>query len=402
MQLPLKSVYRQQAAKLAYRRALAYEQQQSYPQAIDAFTQAIAKGYARSFEALVRRGVNRVKVNDLEGAIADFESVIQSDASPDTSADISSNLPLAQAYYQRGLLRQQRGDSLGALADWSDAIAQHPKYPQPYAQRALMLLAQGEHERALADLNSAIAANPTFASAYLQRGNLRHQLGDVLGAIADWEYAICNDFTLESAKQKIEAVHRDAYDARLTQVLAAPLTAKGLSVSVQHSSHQLDIHIHREVGTGVSYYTLPDLIREHLVPLHIAEVHRFRLIGRVGKVNRPDWEQTYDLYKGQPCPPSNWQVAFSTIFLFPPFAIPAFVQAAQVKQAYNKGQYVEALRASKAVKGLCVASSVALGFFTLLPLGYAAYDSMKETPTFKVSEEIEQTTNRPYHEIWKN
>ncbi len=398
MQLPLKTTYQQQVAKLAYRRALTYEQQQSYQQAVDALTQAITSGYANVLEASVRRGINRINVNDFEGAIADFESVIQADA----SAEPSANLAVAKAYYQRGLLRQRGGDGSGALLDWSAAINQHPKYPQPYLQRALILLARGEHAQALADLDLAISTDLTFASAYLQRGNLRHQLGDVLGAISDWEYAICNDFTLESAKQKLEAARRDAYDTQLTQLLAAPLAASGLSVSVQHSSHQLDIHIHREVGTGISYYTLPDLIREHLVPLHLAEIHRFRLIGRAGQVNRPDWDQTYDLYKGQPCPPSNWQVAFSTIFLFPPFAIPALVQAAQVKQAYKKGKYVEALRASKAVKGLCVASSVALGVFTMLPLGYAAYDSMKETPTFQISKEIEQTTNRPYQDIRKN
>ncbi len=410
MQLPLISMYQRQIAKAAYRRACSCERQQAYPQAISAFTQAIAKGYSRPCEALVRRGINRIKVNDLAGAITDFESVIRAITRTDTHTDTSSGISpkisptfsLAQAYYQRGLLRQQRRDQLGAIADWAAAIAAHPTYPQPYFQRALILLDQEKHSQALADLNSAIAADPTFAIAYLQRGNLRHQLGDASGAITDWEYAICNDFTLASAKQKLEDMHRDAYDARLTQVLAAPFAGKGLSVRVQHSARRLDIHVHREVGTGVSYYTLPDLIREHLVPLHLAEVHRFRLIGRVGDVNRPDWNQLYELYKGQPCPPSNWQAAFSTIFLFPPFAIPAFVQAAQVKQSYNKGKYVEALRASKAVKGLCLASSVALGFFTLVPLGYAAYDSMKETPTFKISEELEQTTNRPYHEIWKN
>ena len=398
MTLSLRAVYQQQSAKLVYRRGLTYEQQQSYSEAVRAFSLAIEKGYAYPADALVKRGVNRIQLKDIEGAIADFEAVIETEQ----SADQAPSFSLAQAYHNRALLRQQASNEAGALADWSAAIAHHPTYPQPHYHRALVLLSQGHHAGALADLDAAIAADLTLAVAYLQRGNLRYQLGDIPGAAADWEYAICNDFTLDSARQQLENIQQAAYDAQLTQVLAGPLAEKGLSVKVQHKGYRLDIHVHREVGTGVSYYTLPDLIRKHLVPLHLAEISHFQLIGRAGEVNRPDWNQSYDLYKGQPCPPSNWQAAISTAVMFPPFAIPAFVQAAQVKRSFEKGKYIEALRASKAVKGLCVASSVTLGVFTLLPLGYAAYDSMKENPTFKLAEKTEQVTNRPYQEIFRN
>lgn len=400
----IKTVYRQQAAKLMYRRGVTYQQQQDYRAAVDAFTQAIEGGYVPLVDARVMRGMNFVQLKDGERAIADFEAVIQG-ASPSESmatTSVKHSFSIAQAHYHRGRMRQDAGNEAGALADWSAAIAHHPTFSLPHYHRALVHLSQGLHSEAIADFDAAIEGDPTFALAYFQRGNLRAQLGDMPGAAADWELAIGNDFTLEAARQKLEKIQKAAYDAKLTQVLTEPLTALGLSSKVTYSAQQLEIHVHREVGTGVSYYTLPDVIREHLVPLQLAEVTHFQLIGRVGEVNRPDWNQAYDLYKGQPCPPSNWQAAISTIFLFPPFAIPAFFQAAQVQRAYSKGKYSEALRASKAVKGLCVASSVALGFFTLLPLGYAAYDSMKETPTFSLAEQPEQTTNRPYQEIWKN
>lgn len=383
-----------------FRRGMSYAQQQGYQQAIAAFTQAIEKGYSPLAEAQVMRGIGYIKLKDTENAIADFEAVIAV-AEAETIAQ-ENNLSTARAYHYRGRLRQQSGNEAGALADWSAAIAHCTHYPEPHYHRALVHLSQGLHTKALADFDAAIQADPTMAIAYLHRGNLRHQLGDIPGAATDWELAICNDFTLEAAKQKLESVQQAAYDAKLSEVLAVPLAEKGLSVSVKHSGDQLEIHVQREVGTGISYYTLPDIIREHLVPLHLADVSRFQLIGRVGDVNRPDWRQSYELYKGQPCPPSNWQAAISTLFLFPPFAIPAFIQAAQVQNYYKKGKYIEALSASKAVKGLCIASSITLGFFTLLPLGYAAYDSMKETPTFKVAEQTGQTPNRPYNEIWKN
>lgn len=398
MALPLESVYRAQAAKWMYRRGSAYEQQRSYQQAIAAFTQALDRGYPRPAEALIRRGICRIRLKDVVSAIADFETIIDVESTAESAASFS----LAQAHYYRGKLRQESGNEAGALADWSSAIAHHPTYPEPHYHRALVLLSQGCYDRALVDLDAAIEADPTLAKAYFQRGNLRYQLGNVPGAAADWEYAARIDCTLEGARQKLETVQQAAYDAQLTEVLIAPLAEKGLSVKVQHKGYRLDIHVHREVGTGVSYYTLPELIRKHLVPLHLAEITHFQLIGRAGEVNRPDWDQSYDLYKGQPCPPSNWQAAISTLFLFPPFAVPAFVQAAQVKRSYKKGKYIEALRASKAVKGLCVAGSITLGVCTLLPLGYAAYDSMKETPTFKLAEKVERTSGSSYQEIFKN
>ncbi|MEL6604857.1 MAG: tetratricopeptide repeat protein [Cyanobacteria bacterium J06614_10] len=404
MTLPIKTLYQQQVAKLICRRGITYAQQQSYEQAIAAFSLAIEKGYPNPAEAQVMRGISRIQVKDIKGAIADFEAIIETEELSLLPA--AAKIPLAQAYHYRGRLRQKEGNEAGALADWSAAIAHCPNYPEPHYHRALVHLSQGLHTQALADLDAALTADPTLASAYFQRGNLRHQLGDIPGAVADWELAMCNDFSLEAAKQKLEGVHQAAYDDKLSQVLSPPLAEKGLTVKVQRRGTQLDIHVHRPVGTGISYYTLPDLIREHLVPLHLADVSRFQLIGRAGDVNRPDWNQSYDLYKGQPCPPSNWRTAFSTLMLFPPFGIPAFVQAARVKPFYEKGKYIEALRASKSVKGLCIAGSVTLGFFTLLPLGYAAYDSMKETPTFRVADKVvdksANKTNRPYQDLWRN
>ncbi|MGI8936465.1 MAG: tetratricopeptide repeat protein [Phormidesmis sp.] len=397
MSLSPQTWYQQQSAKLAYRRGLAYARQTSYPLVIAALTQALEQGYPHPPKALVMRGISRTHLKDTAGATADFEAAIQAAASSSKCQHEA-----AQAHYHRGLLRQQSGNEAGALADWSAAIALSPHYPEPHYQRSLVHLSQGCHIRAIADLDATLKANPTMTTAYLQRGNLRYQLGDIPGAVADWELAVCNDFTLEEAKQNLKNVQKAARDAKLSALLKAPIAAKGLTVQVHRNGSQLDIHIHRQLGTGVNYYTLPDLIREHLVPLHLAEVKRFQLIGHLAEVNRPEWSQSYDLYKGQPCPPSNWQTAFSALLLFPPFGIPAFIQAAQVKRLHERGQYIESLRASKAVKGLCVAGSVTISFFTLLPLGYAAYDSMKETPTFKLIEQLDDSPHRPYHEIWRS
>ncbi|MEL7353585.1 MAG: tetratricopeptide repeat protein [Cyanobacteria bacterium P01_A01_bin.116] len=419
----LKTWYQQQKAAIAYRRGLSYAQKTDHASAIAAFSEALASGYHRAGQAYVMRGISRGHLKDTAGARADFETVIQGELSGDftleglvsresaskecaseavTSKTSTPNRDLAKAYYHRGLLRQQSGNEAGAIADWSVAIDHCPSYPEPRYHRALLSLSQGQHRQALVDLNEVLAADPTLVHAYLQRGNLRYQLGDIPGAVADWEIAVCNDFTLEDAKQKLANVQQANYDAQLSAVLQAPLQEKGLSVEVTHTGAQLEIHTHRELGTGVNYYTLPDVIREHLVPLHLAEVSRFTLVGHLAEVTGAEWQQSYELYKGQPCPPSNWQTAFSALVLFPPFGIPAFIQAAQVKRLYQQGQYLESLSASKAVKGLCIAGSVALGFFTLLPLGYAAYDSMKETPTLRLAEKAKGSPHRPYQQMFQD
>lgn len=390
----LNSWYKRQQASWAYRRGISYVCQMSYAKAIAAFSEAIKIGRKEAGKALVQRGVSYASLKDFKRAMADFDTVIETSQ--------ASSPVLAEAHYHRGLLRQQAGNEAGALADWSAAIVYWPSYPDPHYHRALVSLSQGHYDKALGDLDAALTADPTMVLAYLQRGNLRYQLKDIPGAVADWELAVCNDFSLEEAKQKLASVQQADYDAKLSSILEVPLAALGLKAEVNHSGSTLDIHIHRELGTGVNYYTLPDVIREHLVPLHLADVSRFQLIGHLAEVHRPEWSQFYDLYKGQPCPPSQWQTAFAALVLFPPFGIPAFIQAARVKDLYKKGQYLEAVGASKAVKGLCVAGSVTLGFFTLLPLGYAAYDSMKETPTFRVAEQSKGSPNRPYQQMFQD
>ena len=309
------SWYRRQIARAVYRRGLTYVSQTDYKKAIAAFTRALSN-HPQPAKVQLERGISYLKTNQIEKAIADFEVIIQ--------ADSATRFILAQAHHHRGLLRQQLGNEAGALADWSAAIAHCETYPEPHYQRALVSLGQGLHDQALVDLNDAIAANPTLMVAYLQRGNLRHQLGDIPGAVADWEIVVCNDPTLKTAPQKLATIQRDAYDAQLSEVLRAPLAEKGLTVEVNHTDSKLDIHVHRQLGTGVNYFTLPKLIQQHLAPLHLAEINRFRLIGHLDDVNRPEWNQSYDLYKNQPCPPSNWQPAISALVTFPPLGIPCF------------------------------------------------------------------------------
>lgn len=379
----LKRMYQQQSARLMYRHGLAYEQKQSYQRAVEAFSEAIAKSCPSIAEAIVHRGVSRMQLQDTEGAIADFERVIQAEQ----TLESSQNFLLAQAHFYRGQLHQQSGDEAAALNHWAAAIAGCSTYSLPYYHRALVFLANGDHDCALASLNAAIEAYPLLPLAYFQRGNLRAQLGDKSGAIADLTCAIGNDFTLENAKEQLKHLQQDIEDAQLSQVLSGPLAKQKLSVKVHRQGDRLNIQIRRAAGVGINYYTLPATIREHLVPLQLDEVSQFQLISRVGEATHPDWNQAYRLYKDQPCPPSHWQSAVAAMIMFPPLAVPAFIQAAQVKSAYKKGRYVEALSASELVKVLGVASSLPFAFFWFLALSYGPYDFERKAPTLSTIEQ---------------
>lgn len=375
----LKYLYGQQFAKLIYRRGIAYEQRQCYQKAVDAFSQAITTGYCPVASAVVRRGVNRKKLGDSEGAIADFISVIQSKQIEKPS----SNLSLAEAYYYRGQLHQQSEDEVAAISDWAAAISCCPTYSLPYFYRALVYLRNENYGLALRDLNAAIQAYPTLPLAYFERGKLHLQLHNKADAISDLTHAVCNDFTLEAAKETLKRLQKDTDDAQLTQILEKPLQKKGLSVKVHHRGDRLNIQIHRAVGIGVNYHTLPTTIRKHLVPLLLDEVSHFQLIGSVGDASQPDWNQSYRLYKDQPCPPSHWQAAAAATIMFPPLAIPALILSAKVRSTYKKGKYVEALSASRSAKVLSLASSLPFSLF--LWLSYMSYDFENKRPVFGVA-----------------
>ncbi|MBE9080171.1 tetratricopeptide repeat protein [Romeria aff. gracilis LEGE 07310] len=384
MSLPSQTWYRRQRAKLAYRQSLTLVRQAAPAAAIAAFERAIAD-HPEPSEVLVDCGLCRRQLGDSAGALADFEHAIAADHTH------------ARAYANRGLLRYENGDQDGALTDWAEALRYRPGYADVRYSRALVYLSRQDYAAALEDLDQALVDSPNLAQAYLHRGNLRQLMGDRVGAIQDWELAVCNDFGLEQAKQQLSEAKQTAYDQQLTHllqpILAEPDPEK-LNIQVHHSGNRLDITIRRQLGTGINYYTLPAQIRQRLVPLQLAEVEKFQLYGYVADSTRPEWSQSYGLYKGQPCPPSNWQMALSALLVFPPFGIPALIYAAHVKKYYQSGCYIESLRASKTVKGLCLAGSATLCFLAMFPLGYAAFASIRELPP-SLPQRVERPNSGP-------
>jgi tetratricopeptide (TPR) repeat protein/S1-C subfamily serine protease len=120
------------------------------------------------------------KLNDPQGALADYNQVI------------TLNPEFASSYNNRGILKYEKlNDPQGALADFSKAIALNPKSANAYYSRGILRYEKlNDPEGALADFNQAIALNPKFAPAYGNRGNLKRELNDPQGALADYNQVI--------------------------------------------------------------------------------------------------------------------------------------------------------------------------------------------------------------------
>jgi tetratricopeptide (TPR) repeat protein len=73
---------------------------------------------------------------------------------------IQLNPSYALAYYNRAVLREEKGDKVGALDDYSKAIKFDQNNPKAYFNRYLIRESMGDHEAATNDLNRALQLDP--------------------------------------------------------------------------------------------------------------------------------------------------------------------------------------------------------------------------------------------------
>ena len=356
------SWYARQIARLAYRRGCTLARQGNHQSAIAALSRALTD-HPDMASVYISRGLSYRALGQLDNARQDFVMAIDCAENP------------AVAYFQRGQLAQAQGMIDDALRDWQQAVALNSNYVDAHYQLGVFHSQNNDLESALASFNQVLELNPNWAEAYLKRGLVRQQLDDLEGAIADWQLATLNDASL--AEQIPSIAQPDAL-APIRTLLQDAL--QPIDVSVKRQGKTLEISLKRQVGEGISYFTLPNQVRALLLPLELSEITRFTLIGYVGNVRGPEWEKSYDLYKDQPCPPSHWSTALAALITFPPVGVTALLYASQVKRFYRRGQYPDARRASKAVRKLSLVGTGAMCLLASLPLGYTAIKSIQNEP----------------------
>jgi tetratricopeptide (TPR) repeat protein len=158
------------------RQGLFLFQQGKYAAAVDALDDVLRArpGYAAAHYA---RGQALLALHNYPRAVEAFNRFVQ-----------LGKRPPKDLYYRRGLARDELGDKLGAVADYTKALELAPG-PAVHVARGWVYLLNGSPNLALPDFEAALRGDPNHADAYNGRGYARVQLGQYREAVLDAEQA---------------------------------------------------------------------------------------------------------------------------------------------------------------------------------------------------------------------
>jgi len=105
------------------------------------------------------------------------------------NAAIAHNPHSAVSYYNRGILKTDAHDNLGAIDDYTKAITICPIYSDAYLNRGVSLSNLDKNIEAINDYSKAIELSGG-CQAYYNRGVAKSKLGDNVSALADYTKAI--------------------------------------------------------------------------------------------------------------------------------------------------------------------------------------------------------------------
>jgi tetratricopeptide (TPR) repeat protein len=123
------------------------------------------------------RGVAKVGVGDLDGALKDFTAAL--DKSPS----------FVDAVKNRGIVHKLAGAYDLAVADFSRALRLDRNSPDLYNLRGSALLDKDEYDGAVADFDRAIAIDRNYAKAFVNRGQAHYFKRNFDKALADFDQA---------------------------------------------------------------------------------------------------------------------------------------------------------------------------------------------------------------------
>ena len=153
-----------------------YNCKHDFAQAAAAFTEVL-RLTPRDAAAFDIRGSARLRIGDIDGAIADQTAAIR----------LQPNV--AMYYGNRAITWTEKGDVQHAIADYNEDIRLAPT-ADSYNNRGYFWLRQGDADQAIADFTQTIKLDPNFAKAYATRGEAWRQKGDLDRALADMADAI--------------------------------------------------------------------------------------------------------------------------------------------------------------------------------------------------------------------
>jgi tetratricopeptide (TPR) repeat protein len=134
---------------------------------------------------LLEEGAKKQDQEDYRGAIADYTEFLN-------TYPVGKAFPVehrVEAYSNRGFSKAMLDDLAGAIQDFDRAIELAPNSADAYNARGNVNAMAGNPAQSIRDFNRAIRCNRNFADAYYNRAIGRHDLGDHLGAKVDFHQA---------------------------------------------------------------------------------------------------------------------------------------------------------------------------------------------------------------------
>lgn len=120
------------------------------------------------------------------------------------------NSDYAEAYSNRGLARQSKGDVDGALQDYNEAVRLRPDLATAFYNRGIARKVKRDIEGALQDYNDAIRLKPDYARAFYNRALIFRDKADYEAAIADFQrYLDSGGGKRDGDQSEVEQMIRD-------------------------------------------------------------------------------------------------------------------------------------------------------------------------------------------------
>jgi lipoprotein NlpI len=163
-------------AEAFYKKALTHLRAGKYDEAIDDYDRVILS-YPEFTPALINRGAAYAATGRFDRAIEDYSRAIR--VRPD-----------GDAFYNRALALQRKGDHGAAVSDFTEALRLKQGKPEIYDARGMANVSLGRLQDAVEDFSQAIQLKPTNADSFQNRGTTYSTLGWYDSAMADFNEAI--------------------------------------------------------------------------------------------------------------------------------------------------------------------------------------------------------------------
>lgn len=137
--------------------------------------------YPRSAVALWNRGSALAAYGEADRALADYNSALGLGGAPTMRSRI---------VFDRGRIRNDRGELLAAIGDYTEALRLDPGYAEALVNRGNALDAAGRPDAAIADYTEALRFDPDNDLARYNRGITLRAGGDLARALADFDAAL--------------------------------------------------------------------------------------------------------------------------------------------------------------------------------------------------------------------